>query len=35
MRETDSHSVAKHTFLPMGKVQAKDATEMMFLKRMV
>lgn len=24
MRETDSHSVAKHTFLPIGKVQAKD-----------
>src|SRR5882762_1905659 len=25
MRETDSHTVAKHTFLPMGKTQAKDA----------
>jgi hypothetical protein len=25
MRETDSHSIAKHTFLPMGKTQAKDA----------
>jgi hypothetical protein len=25
MREADGHSVAKHTFLPMGKTQAKDA----------
>src|SRR5260370_1237873 len=24
MRETDAHTVAKHTFLPIGKVQAKD-----------
>jgi len=25
MREADSHTVAKHTFLPIGKIQAKDA----------
>ncbi len=25
MREADAHTVAKHTFLPIGKVQAKDA----------
>jgi len=25
MRETDAHSVAKHTFLPLGMSQAKDA----------
>src|SRR5882762_3578934 len=25
MRETDAHTVAKHTFLPIGKIQAKDA----------
>jgi hypothetical protein len=25
MRETNSHSIGKHTFLPMGKTQAQDA----------